>query len=261
MNDIGERPGTWFLGIHFMPVDLAGTLARLTARDPRAPFAYVCTPNAQHVVRLAQGDTRFATAHDNAWLVINDSQVLRKLARAVFGITLPLAAGSDLTAALFATTIRRDEPVTVIGGSPELERRLRSNLGLTNLALFNPSMGFYHRPDEIQEAADYVASHPARFTFLCVGAPQAELLAHTIQTTTTATGIGLCVGGSLNFLTNITPRAPEAWRNAGLEWLYRLFQEPRRRAGRVFRENLPLLPLTLKTRLTPTPHRHERRPL
>jgi N-acetylglucosaminyldiphosphoundecaprenol N-acetyl-beta-D-mannosaminyltransferase len=252
-------PGHWFLGVRFMRIGLEETVARIVARDPHAPFAYVSTANAQHVVNVARRDPRYAVAHDNAWLLTNDSQVLRLAARAFFGEDLPLAAGSDITAALFATAIDRAEPVTVIGGSPELERRLRSDVGLTKLALLDPPMGFYARPAEMQAAIDFVAGHPARFTFICVGAPQSELLARAIQQDGRATGIGLCVGGSLNFLTNITPRAPKFFRTAGLEWLYRFVQEPRRRFRRVTRENLPLIPLVLRTRLSPRPD-HRRAP-
>ena len=36
------------------------------------------------------------------------------------------------------------------------------------------------------------------------------------------------VGGSIDVIAGITRRAPVAWQRLGLEWLYRLLQEPRR---------------------------------
>jgi N-acetylglucosaminyldiphosphoundecaprenol N-acetyl-beta-D-mannosaminyltransferase len=36
------------------------------------------------------------------------------------------------------------------------------------------------------------------------------------------------VGGSIDVVAGITRRVPRAWRQLGVEWLYRLIQEPRR---------------------------------
>jgi N-acetylglucosaminyldiphosphoundecaprenol N-acetyl-beta-D-mannosaminyltransferase len=36
------------------------------------------------------------------------------------------------------------------------------------------------------------------------------------------------VGGAIDVTAGITRRAPRAWQRMGLEWLYRLLQEPRR---------------------------------
>jgi UDP-N-acetyl-D-mannosaminuronic acid transferase (WecB/TagA/CpsF family) len=47
-----------------------------------------------------------------------------------------------------------------------------------------------------------------------------------------ARGLALCVGASLNFLTGEERRAPSWMRRCGVEWLYRLLQDPRRLAAR-----------------------------
>jgi N-acetylglucosaminyldiphosphoundecaprenol N-acetyl-beta-D-mannosaminyltransferase len=49
------------------------------------------------------------------------------------------------------------------------------------------------------------------------------------------------LGGSLDVFAGETKRAPEFWQNHGLEWLYRLIQEPKR-IGRMMK--LPLFILT-----------------
>ena len=45
------------------------------------------------------------------------------------------------------------------------------------------------------------------------------------------------VGGSIDVLAGVTRRAPRWMQRAGLEWLYRLIQEPRRLAGRYLTTN------------------------
>ena len=51
-----------------------------------------------------------------------------------------------------------------------------------------------------------------------------------------ATGARLMagLGGSLDVFAGVVERAPESWQKMGLEWLYRLFQEP----GRLFKRYL-----------------------
>ena len=41
-------------------------------------------------------------------------------------------------------------------------------------------------------------------------------------------GLMIGAGGSVDVFAGTVERAPEAWCNAGFEWLYRLLKEPRR---------------------------------
>ena len=82
-----------------------------------------------------------------------------------------------------------------------------------------------------------------------VGAPQSEMLASLLAKDRRASGVGLCVGSALNFLTGRIRRAPIAVRAAHMEWLYRLAQNPVRHARRVFVESAPILWIALRERL------------
>jgi N-acetylglucosaminyldiphosphoundecaprenol N-acetyl-beta-D-mannosaminyltransferase len=260
----GANPGAatpetrWFLGIPFTPLPL-DQAARLIAQRPAgAPFRYVTTPNAQHAVHVAEGDRNFTAAHDEAWLVLNDSRVLRLLSRRLWGQDLPVAAGSDLTVALLRHHVRPDDAVTIIGGTEEVERRLRAQFGLRQIARFDPPMGFYRHPAEVDRCARFIREHPARWVFLAVGVPQSETVARRVQALGGATGTGLCVGSSLHFATGVVRRAPAAFQRANLEWLHRLLTNPRRLAGRYFRESAPVLWLAARARLAPASRAHRR---
>ncbi|MGV6875334.1 WecB/TagA/CpsF family glycosyltransferase [Pseudochelatococcus sp. B33] len=240
-------PETAFLGVRLATLDTEQVARWIEARSPAAPFAYIVTPNAQHFVLLDRGsDARFSAAYESAAMRLCDSQVARGIARILFGLELPLVAGSDLTAWLFAHTIRPDDAITVIGGSGELERRLRAQYGLTRLAMHVPPMGFIHDPVAVAACVRFVRDNPARYVFFAVGTPQSEILAAEVARTPGITGCGLCIGGSLLFITGLAQRAPLAWRRLGLEWLYRLLANPRRHAKRVFADSLPLLPIAAR---------------
>jgi len=136
--------------------------------------------------------------------------------------------GSDLTAQLFQHEIKVDEPVNVIGADPEIIETIRRDFGLTELNHHQPPWGLKNKPDDIALCAEFVAKHPARFTFIVVGSPQQEMVAKACEARGDCTGIGLCVGASLEFLTGRVKRAPKWMQNARIEWLHRLASEPKR---------------------------------
>ena len=61
------------------------------------------------------------------------------------------------------------------------------------------------------------------------------------------------VGGSIDVLAGLTRRAPRRWQRLGLEWAYRLLQEPSRLLGRYVVTNSAFIALTardlLRTRI------------
>lgn len=219
--------GVEFLHLKFSGLDLDAATDAVAARASLgAPFSYVVTPNVDHVVSLA-GEPARRPLYDAAWLMLNDSRILESLAQRA-GIGLPVATGSDLAERLFDTVIERDEPITIIGGDDlaiaELKRRYR----LSNVRWHRPPMGLKGDAQAIVRAAAFAASQPSRFTFICVGAPQQEMIAYAIAQHGGATGVGLCVGAALDFLSGRVERAPRWMRGARLEWLHRLAAQPAR---------------------------------
>ena len=237
-------------GTRFSPLDTAGALELILARPPGAPFAYVCTPNAVHVVNYERHDPRFRAGIDGAWLRLCDSRVVARLAALTGDIHLPLALGSDLTLSMVRDGgVRPEDPVTIIGGTDAMEQRLRGQFGWRNLARHDPPFGFIADPAEVKRCVDFVLAHPARFVFLACGAPQSELLGLRITERGGAIGTGLCIGASLLFATGLEARAPRLMQRAGLEWLHRLVLQPRRMSQRLVKSQLPLLLLAARQRL------------
>ncbi len=229
------------LGIPFATLDQPAVVRLLADRAATERFAYVATPNAHHLVLLQRGAVDFAFGLSRAWFLTCDSQVLRRLGALFFHKSLPLVTGSDLTVHLLRHVIAPDDPVTVIGGSEHLRRRLAEQFGLRRIVLYSPPFGFSRDAAEMQRCVDFVRSNPARFTFLACGAPQSEVLGGRIVEAGGATGIGLCIGASLLFATGQLKRAPLVWQKMGLEWLYRLSQERRRLGRRLWDTQLPVL--------------------
>jgi exopolysaccharide biosynthesis WecB/TagA/CpsF family protein len=231
--------------VAFDDVDAREAASWLAARPAGAPFAFAVAPNAQCLVLVSQGHA-FAQACDEATLMLNDSQVVRGLARLFFGQHIKLCAGSDLTMLLLREVLRPEDPITVIGGPPDVAALLEAQYGLTRVVQHDPPMGYANRPDEFDRAMRFVIDNPARITFVCTGVPRSEALLLAVHRAGGATGFGLAVGSSLHFATGLVKRAPKIMRRLGLEWLWRLALNPRQHARRVFVESMPLLGLVLR---------------
>ena len=222
----------WFLNSAFDKIGLDTALRRITERDPASPFAFVVTPNVDHLVRL-EHDTVLATLYAQAWLTVCDSRILELIGR-MSGERIDIAPGSDLTARLFDTAIDPDEPLTIIGGNRAVIDAVTARYGLKDVRWHEPPMGLRNNPEAVAECAKFVAENPSRFVLICVGSPQQEMIAEACLDRGDCTGVGLCVGASLDFLGGKARRAPVWVQRARLEWLHRLAQEP----GRMWRRYL-----------------------
>jgi N-acetylglucosaminyldiphosphoundecaprenol N-acetyl-beta-D-mannosaminyltransferase len=198
----------------------------------RRRFGFVVTPNADHVLRL-HDDSQFRSIYATAQYVLLDSRLIAHMLRFIRGQELPVCTGSDLVANLFEKVIHPDDKLVIVGGSDEQIRLLSEKYHLRNVAHYNPPMGFIKNPEAVEQTLQFVESHsPFRFCLLAVGAPQQEILAQKLRERRVAKGLALCIGASVNFLTGQEKRAPRWMQKFGLEWLYRLLQNPRRLASR-----------------------------
>jgi exopolysaccharide biosynthesis WecB/TagA/CpsF family protein len=215
------------LHFRFDNMSLTDAAERIARRAVGLPFCYVVTPNVDHINRVFLDHPDLLPIYHAARLCLCDSRILAKMARWI-SIDMHVVPGSSLVAALFERYIERDDPMTIIGGTEEMVRLLRTKFGMTQIHHYNPPMGFLNDAIEVEKCVDFVAEHAGRFVFLAVGSPQQEILASRIARSGKAVNVGLCVGASLNLLVGIEQRAPLWMQERGLEWLHRLIENPRR---------------------------------
>lgn len=195
-------------------------------------FGYAVTPNVDHLIRY-HDDPGFRSLYADASYVLLDSRFLSHIFRVFKGLRVGVCAGSDLTAQLFERVIAPDDKIVLVGGSSEQAASLANQFGLTALSHYNPPMGFFQDPGEVEACVRFVeAQSPFRFCFLAVGAPRQEALAQALKSRGIARGLALCIGASVNFLTGVERRAPRWMQQLGMEWLFRLLQDPGRLAKR-----------------------------
>jgi N-acetylglucosaminyldiphosphoundecaprenol N-acetyl-beta-D-mannosaminyltransferase len=238
-------PYTKFLGLPFNLLRQEAVLRLIIGRSG-APYRYVITPNASHVVAAHEEPARWLPIYQGAWLSLCDSRIIRALAR-LDGCTLPLVTGSDLVAALLARLNAYDgrarrQHVLLVGSSPSAEAALRKAYPRLSFEIMAAPAGLAQNADLRLAVARACLTRHWDIALLCVGCPAQELIAQQLAELGCKSGIALCVGASIDFLTGVRRRAPSWLQRLSLEWAYRLAQEP----GRLWRRYLIVSPRILR---------------
>jgi len=94
---------------------------------------------------------------------------------------------------------------------------------------YNPSFisGNEFSEKDKEEMIEKINKFKPDYLWVCVGNPKQEILSHQILDKIKTKKI-LNVGAALDFILNKQKEAPRFWRNAGLEWFYLGFTNPRR---------------------------------
>jgi exopolysaccharide biosynthesis WecB/TagA/CpsF family protein len=234
-----------FLDVHFDRLSFRDVDRLLRSAGSASPYAYVVTPNVDHVVRIHR-EPGLRQFYDAADLCVCDSRILQTLAR-WRGIKLPLVAGSDLCRSIF-DLLQSGDTIAIVGSSQADVAKLRSRFPEVAFTHHEPPPGLRENPEARSRAAAFVAASKARFALLAVGSPQQEMIAKEVRDHDGASGIALCIGAGLDFVTGKQKRAPRLMQRLHLEWVHRLATNPRRLWRRYLVEDMAIFPIYLRWR-------------
>jgi N-acetylglucosaminyldiphosphoundecaprenol N-acetyl-beta-D-mannosaminyltransferase len=236
-----------FLDIEFDAWPMAEVERWLGDRYAGSDFAYVVTPNVDHMVRLATAEEDVLLAYGGADLCVCDSRVLKRLA-GLCGVALSVVPGSDLVFAMFDHLLRDGDRVCLVGGSAQQAESMQRKFPGFVIVHHAAPMGLRNDRAARAEVIAFAERAAARFTLLAVGSPQQELIAHEMAMSGRVRGTALCIGASVDFLVGAQSRAPRMLQRAGLEWSWRLMMQPRRMARRYLIDGPRILPIALRWR-------------
>ena len=230
-----DRGTVEFLGLHFNDLSPSAALDKVTQLVGQTAFSYVITPNVDHMVALNRAsDTTLSKAYDNADMTLCDSRILSWLAH-LSGLHLAAVPGSDLTCALLDIN-NVSWRCVIIGGEPSLHTSIQRLYPQHVWAFHQPPMGVRRSPAARLRISAFIEDAKADIIFFAIGAPQSEICCYEIARRGRARGLALCIGASLEFLTNAKKRAPLWMQRSSLEWLHRLCSEPQRLGRRYILE-------------------------
>jgi N-acetylglucosaminyldiphosphoundecaprenol N-acetyl-beta-D-mannosaminyltransferase len=209
----------------------------------------VFTPNVDHTVK-AERLLDFRRAYSRADLCLADGMPLVWASR-LLGSPLPeKVSGSDLVLPLMRLAAERRWRVYLLGGGPgvaeEAGEVLDRKFGTLIVGTDSPVVGSDGIDESSEQTLERLAAARPDLVLVAFGAPKQELwIDRFADRLGPAVAVG--VGGSLDFITGQVRRAPAWMSSAGLEWLFRLVQEPRRMWRRYLIEDPKFLTVIAKT--------------
>ena len=203
---------------------------------------WIATPNVDHL-RRAGRDPSFAALWARADLVVPDGMPLVWASR-IQGTPLPeRVAGSDLVWRLSAAAAERGRSVFLLGGAPGTAEGAASvlrarNPGLRVAGTHCPDPGFEDDEQAVALLVNALREAAPDIVYVALGSPKQERLIERHRETLPRSW-WIPVGISFSYVTGAIHRAPRWMRHAGLEWLHRLAQEPRRLVRRYVIDDMP----------------------
>jgi N-acetylglucosaminyldiphosphoundecaprenol N-acetyl-beta-D-mannosaminyltransferase len=190
----------------------------------------VFTPNVDHVV-MAEHDAAFRRAYRRADLAFADGVPLLWASRLIRPPLPAKLSGSDLIGPIAKLAADEGWRTYLLGGAPGAARvaadRLREAYGVEIAGVDDAMVRLEDESAEQRAIVERIRRARPHLLFVALGAPKQELWsARVLDAVRPAVAIG--VGGSLDFVAGRVRRAPAWISRMGLEWLFRLAQEPRR---------------------------------
>lgn len=216
-------------------VDFKGALDAIDQLISAGQGGTVFTPNVDHVV-MVEHDARFREAYAAAALSLVDGTPVLWASRLLRTPLPEKISGSDLVLPLMQRAAERGHRVYFLGGAPGVAAIAKTKLeaaypGLQIVGIDESRIDMNRSADELDDVAERIRAARPDLVLVALGAPKQELWSHSrAELLKPAVLIG--VGASLDFIAGVVKRAPRWMSNNGLEWLYRLAQEPRRMAAR-----------------------------
>jgi N-acetylglucosaminyldiphosphoundecaprenol N-acetyl-beta-D-mannosaminyltransferase len=173
---------------------------------------------------------------EEADLVVADGMPLIWASR-LAGEPLPeRVAGSSMVWSICEIASTSGQSVFLLGGDPGVAERAgrvfeRRYPGLDIVGTACPSMGFEQDELELGRLQRQVIEAAPKIVFVALGFPKQDRLIRSLRKALPRTSF-LGVGISLSYATGDVSRAPEWICQLGLEWAYRLAQEPTRQLAR-----------------------------
>lgn len=241
-------------GVSFHNVNRMETLSAIDKMISSQERHYICTPNADHIIRAAY-DSEFRKIIDNADLVIPDGMAVI-YASYILGTPLKQNVGGRL---LLPEMVKKSDEtgyrIFLLGGSDPsvLEKaviKLKSSYPNSNI------VGYYSPPfmqefdkRETEYMLQVINKSKPDILFVCLGTPKQEKwIARNFERIESFVSIG--VGIALDMIAGNVSVPPRWISNIGFEWLFRLYQEPKRLYKRYLIDDPKFFLWVIKQRLT-----------
>jgi N-acetylglucosaminyldiphosphoundecaprenol N-acetyl-beta-D-mannosaminyltransferase len=242
LRDVGSVPTCEVFGLNFASIRRVELEDLVVSSARHGRGGHIVTANLD-ILRRCSTDDEIRRLVSNADIIVADGAPVVWASRIARQPLPERVAGSDLIWTLVDAASAERLSVFLLGGSPGSADgaldALRDRIPNLRVAGSHcPPLGFEGVPEEIDEIIEMLTTTQPDVVFVGLGFPKQEIVIERIRSAApSAWFIG--VGVSIDFASGQVRRAPSWMHNAGLEWLYRLYREPRKLASRYLIHGIP----------------------
>lgn len=225
------------------------TLERIDELISENKNAYVVTPNVDHLIQLERGG-ELCEAYKHADLILTDGKPLIWISKWYGTPIKEKISGSDLFPKLCELAAKKGYRMFFLGAAEGVAAKAAENLtkrykGLQVVGTYSPPYGFEKSDEEMNKIVAMIKETKPHILIVALGCPKQELfILHHGKELGVPLSLGL--GASLDFEAGNIKRAPKWMADHGLEWLYRITQDPKRLAKRYLVDDMKIIRLAIK---------------
>ncbi|KAF3883999.1 WecB/TagA/CpsF family glycosyltransferase [Tolypothrix bouteillei VB521301] len=227
------------LNSSFDPVTIQETVNWAIRFIQEEKRGYICTVNVA-ILMMMENNKRLAKIINKAVLIVADGQPIIWTSRWLSAPLPSRVAGIDLIYELAAVAEQRQLGIYLLGGTTDVIADAAAKLQSKHPRLKISFDNGYFSSQQAAGRAEAIRQSGASILFVGMGVPRQE---YFLEEHWENLGVNLAigVGGSFDVIAGRKKRAPLWVQEVGLEWLYRLLQEPRRLWRRYLFTNLQFI--------------------
>jgi N-acetylglucosaminyldiphosphoundecaprenol N-acetyl-beta-D-mannosaminyltransferase len=216
-----------------LSTDTAHDIVSAAIRQPPADdVALVVTPNIDHIATIRRSPA-LARAYRKAARIVCDGWPVQMYAR-FCGLQVRRVTGCEITAELmrlapYPTPQRLFFAVDAETTQRAVEAWAERNGVVADVTV--PPFGFERDAEYCEWLARSIKAHGTTVLIMAVGAPRSEVFVDSYRAMLPPCW-AFCVGQAVKIELGLVRRASSKWQSFGMEWLWRLCQEPKRLAKR-----------------------------
>ncbi len=203
---------------------------------------YICAANV-HTTVTAHEDKAYRQVQNSSFMTLPDGKPLSVVGKKRGKSSMGRVTGPDFLEEVLKRTENTEMKHYFYGTTQEnldsfisVIKKTYSNLKIVGV---EPSVFRPLSEKEEDELIERINKSGADFVWVALGAPRQEIFCNKLSGRTNS--VWVAVGGALNVISGVIPRAPQWMQDHGLEWLYRFMKEPKRLFKRYFVTNSKFL--------------------
>lgn len=217
----------------------------------RSGSSYIVTPNLDHIVIL-ENDREFTDVYSNADLFLADGKPLIWISKLLKNPIKEKISGSDFFPHLCNMCAKKGYSIFILGAAEGVADKAAENLcvkfkGLQIVGTYSPPFGFEKDEEEITKIKNFIKGTSPDVLVVSLGSPKGEKFLYR-HLTEYGVSLGISIGASIDFEAGNVKRAPKWMSDCGLEWLFRITQDPKRLIKRYWNDAISIIPIIMKYR-------------